>query len=111
MKKVHKYKVIGLMSGTSLDGVDIAFCKFHCKKKIWDFSIQAAQTFPYPKEWKNKLSTAHKLSSEALLELNSRYGKILGQLCNQFIKQKKIKNIDSISSHGHTIFHQPENKF
>jgi anhydro-N-acetylmuramic acid kinase len=109
--KVRKYKVIGIMSGTSLDGVDLAYCKFIRKKKNWDFSIPCAQTFPYPQEWKKKLSTAHLLSGEALLELNSTYGKFLGQRCNQFIKQKKIKEIDLVASHGHTIFHQPRNKF
>ncbi len=99
------------MSGTSLDGVDFAYCKFTLKKGNWEFSIESAQTFPYPKEWRNKLANAHLLSGEALLELNSKYGKYIGQLCNQFIKQKKIKEIDLIASHGHTIFHQPKNKF
>jgi len=99
------------MSGTSMDGVDFAYCQFMVKKKKWEFSIQIAQTFPYSQEWKNKLSTAHLLSGESLLEFNSGYGRFLGQLCNQFIKQKKIKDIDFISSHGHTIFHQPQNKF
>src|SRR5260221_4356571 len=111
VKKVRKYKVIGIMSGTSLDGVDLAYCKFNLKKKIWDFSIEASQTFSYSPEWATKLSSAHLLSGESLLELNSRYGKFLGQLCNQFTKQKKIKKIDLIASHGHTIFHQPNNKF
>jgi len=105
VKKVHKYKVIGVMSGTSLDGVDFAYCKFTKKRKEWAFSIQAAQTFPYPEEWKNKLRSAHVLSGEALSELNSKYGKFLGQLCNQFIRQKKVKGVDLIASHGHTIFH------
>lgn len=99
------------MSGTSLDGVDFAYCKFTLKKKKWNFSIQHAQTFPYSLEWKNELRAAHLLSGEALAELNSRYGKFLGRLCNQFIKQKKIKGIDLIASHGHTIFHQPKNRF
>ncbi len=110
-EKVRKYKVIGLMSGTSLDGVDIAYCKFTLKNKNWDFSIEVAQTFPYPPEWKNKLSTAHSLSGESLIKLHSAYGKYLAQICNQFIKQKKVKKVDLIASHGHTIFHQPQNKF
>jgi len=110
-KKVRKYKVIGIMSGTSLDGVDFAYCKFNLKKKHWQFSIQTAQTFSYSKEWRNKLSSAHLLSGENLLALNSNYGKFIGQQCNQFIKQKKIKKIDLIASHGHTIFHQPHKKF
>nr|HEV8512651.1 anhydro-N-acetylmuramic acid kinase [Cyclobacteriaceae bacterium] len=70
-KKVRKYKVIGIMSGTSLDGVDFAYCKFVHKKKHWQFSIQEAQTFSYPKEWKKNLSSAHLLSGEKLFELNA----------------------------------------
>ena len=99
------------MSGTSLDGVDFAYCKFSYKKKHWQFSIQDAQTFSYSNEWKKNLSSAHLLSGEKLLELNAKYGKFLGQHCNQFIKQKKITKIDLVASHGHTIFHQPSKKF
>ena len=105
------FSAIGIMSGTSLDGVDFAYSKFILKKKHWQFSIQTSQTFSYPKEWRSKLSSAHLLSGEDLLVLNSQYGKFLGQQCNQFIKQKKIKKIDLIASHGHTIFHQPRKKF
>src|SRR6478735_1354380 len=96
-KKARKYKVIGIMSGTSLDGVDFAYCKFIRKQKHWQFSIQDAQTFSYSKEWKKNLSSAHLLSGEDLLALNSAYGKYLGQQCNQFIKQKKIRKIDLIA--------------
>jgi anhydro-N-acetylmuramic acid kinase len=110
-KKVHKYKVIGIMSGTSLDGIDVAYCKFTVKNKKWSFSIQTAQTFSYTIEWRNKLSSAHTLPGQSLMQLHSAYGKYLGQICKQFIKQKKIKKIDLIASHGHTIFHQPKNKF
>jgi len=99
------------MSGTSLDGVDIAYCKFTLRNKKWDFSIQAAQTFSYSTEWKNRLLSTPLLSSEELLQLHSTYGKFLGQLCNQFIGQNKIKTVDLVASHGHTIFHQPKNKF
>jgi len=110
-KKTHKYKVIGIMSGTSLDGVDISYCKLIHKKKKWGFEIRAAQTYAYSSEWKKQLSTAHLLSGEALSQVHAQYGKFLGQLCNQFIGQNKITAVDLIASHGHTIFHQPKNKF
>ncbi len=111
LKTINKYNVIGLMSGTSLDGVDVAFCHFEFKKKQWHFSIEAASTFRYSSDWKNKLSSAQLLSGEKLIQLHSAYGRFLGELCNQFIKKNKVKNIDLISSHGHTIFHQPKEKF
>src|ERR1043165_2303409 len=108
---ISKYNIIGLMSGTSLDGVDIALCNFELKEKQWHFSIKAAQTIKYPAEWKKKLLSAQLLPAEKLLQLHSQYGTFLGELCNRFIAEKKLKLIDLISSHGHTIFHQPQNKF
>jgi len=110
-KPTKKYSVIGLMSGTSLDGVDVAFCHFEQKKKKWHFSIKAAETFKYSKPWKNKLAHAPLTSGEKLMQLHSEYGNFLGELCNEFIRKNQLKQIDLIASHGHTIFHQPENKF
>lgn len=100
-----------MMSGTSLDGVDVAFCHFELKKKQWHFSIDVAQTFPYSTEWKNKLSSSQLLSGEKLIQLHSEYGRFLGELCIRFVRKYKIKKVDLIASHGHTVFHQPQNKF
>jgi anhydro-N-acetylmuramic acid kinase len=107
----RKYKALGLMSGTSLDGVDVAFCHFRMKRKVWHFSIETAKTFKYSKEWKKRLSSAHLLSGEKLMRFHSEYGIYLGELCNEFIKKNHLKDVDLIASHGHTIFHQPKNKF
>ena len=98
------------MSGTSLDGVDIAYCSFE-KKGKWEFSIDKAETISYAKRWKNKLSEAHTLEAEKLSSLHAAYGKFLGTVCNNFISKHKIKNLDFIASHGHTVFHQPKNGF
>lgn len=111
LKTINKYSVIGLMSGTSLDGIDVAFCDFEWGKKQWHFSIKVAETFNYSSKWKTKLSSAPSLSGEKLKQLHSEYGRFLGELINQFVKKNKIKKVDLISSHGHTIFHQPKNKF
>jgi anhydro-N-acetylmuramic acid kinase len=107
----QKYNVIGLMSGTSLDGVDVALCRFELKKKKWLFSIGVSETFKYSKGWKNKLAHAHLISGEELMQLHSEYGNFLGTLCEEFIRKNRLKHIDIIASHGHTIFHQPQNKF
>ena len=98
------------MSGTSLDGVDIAYCTFSFDEH-WSFTLEAAQTVPYPSTWKKKLKQAHTLSAENLLMLDVEYGAYLGSLCKNFLAKNKIKDIHFISSHGHTIFHQPENGF
>jgi len=99
--------VIGLMSGTSLDGIDLVFTSFN-DKNIKEFEIIYAKTFSYSGEWVDKLRNAIHLSSEDLELLNDEYGIFLGERINEFIQEFKIKNIDFIASHGHTVFHQPE---
>ena len=95
------------MSGTSLDGLDIAYCKFTCKDGIWEYEIKEASTISYDQLWIDKLKKAILADSLALLSIHNEYGTWLGQQCKNFIKTHKL-NIDFISSHGHTIFHQPE---
>ncbi|MBI4929358.1 MAG: anhydro-N-acetylmuramic acid kinase [Bacteroidetes bacterium] len=101
-----KYKVIGIMSGTSLDGLDIAYCKFY-KNKSWGYKIIQARTKNYNIKWKKKLNKAFKIKKKNLETLNIEYGNYIGKEILKFIKQKKLSP-DLISSHGHTIFHQPE---
>lgn len=102
------YKVIGLMSGTSLDGLDIAFCTFTYDHR-WSFLFHLGRTVPYSDEWKNKLTKAPSLSKDEMLALDVEYGKYLGQQVNSFIRENKLDDVDLISSHGHTILHQPQN--
>jgi anhydro-N-acetylmuramic acid kinase len=109
-KLKDSYKVIGVMSGTSMDGLDIACCRFQ-KKREWKFEILAAVTLPYSKKWKDKLSNAPFISSVELLALDSLFGRFIGESCKRFIESEKIKNIDLIASHGHTIFHEPSRHY
>lgn len=105
-----KLNAIGLMSGTSLDGLDVCYATFTFSEK-WEFEILKAETIPYPQVWEEKLKKAFFLSAEDLYALNSEYGFYLGETVNQFIQKNHIKNVDVIASHGHTIFHQPNQKF
>ena len=98
---------IGLMSGTSLDGIDLVYVKF-LKKEYSFFEIIHAETVSYSKEWKQVLKQAIHLSSEKLLDLDVVYGKHLGSVLVDFISNYKITEIDFIASHGHTVLHQPE---
>jgi anhydro-N-acetylmuramic acid kinase len=104
------YKVVGLMSGTSLDGLDIACCTFKKKNDQWEFSIEKASTVKYSKSWTKNLANAHLLRGEELVALDAAYGQLLGEASAHFIKTNRLK-VDFIASHGHTIFHQPEKKF
>lgn len=105
------FHAIGLMSGTSLDGLDICFARFGKEGLSWNFEIINAETRPYPAAWEEKLRDSIHLSAEQLLELHSEYGFYLGQAVNTFIKKYRIGHIDLIASHGHTVFHQPKRKF
>ncbi len=110
MESTPIYKVIGLMSGTSLDGLDIAYCTFKKTDQGWVYSIDKATTLKYSSAWLKNLSQAHTLSAEALLALDAEYGKFLGKACSTFMLNHKLK-VDFIASHGHTIFHQPKKGF
>lgn len=94
------------MSGTSLDGLDIAYCIFE-KKKSWSVVIGHAETIKYNKQWQKKLSSAMSLHKEGLLALDKEYGIFIGKQVAKFIRDEKVK-VDFIASHGHTIFHQPQ---
>ena len=98
---------IGLMSGTSLDGLDICYVKFS-KDKNYSFEIIKADTIQYPEKWNVKLKNAFTSDARVLSEMDIEYGTFLGENVNEFIKKHSIKEVDFIASHGHTIFHKPE---
>ena len=104
------YFAIGLMSGTSLDGLDICYAKFQ-NFTNWEFEIIKTETIPYSLEWKNRLQNAILLSAEDLLALDKEYGFYLGEKTQEFISKNNITDLDFIASHGHTVFHQPQRKF
>jgi anhydro-N-acetylmuramic acid kinase len=107
--KQEYYNVVGVMSGTSLDGVDLAHIEFWIKKDQWQFKIKEATTVPYSKIWIEKLKGAIQFSADDLELLNEEYTCLLAKVITDFIAQHKIKNIDAVCSHGHTILHQPQN--
>ncbi|MGM0579481.1 MAG: anhydro-N-acetylmuramic acid kinase [Bacteroidota bacterium] len=103
------FNVIGLMSGTSLDGLDIAFCSFKLKHKKWDWEVMDCETKTYPKDLRLKLRDAIKLGGLDLQQLDVELGKWIGHAVKDFIAENQLK-VDFIASHGHTVFHLPENQ-
>lgn len=95
------------MSGTSLDGVDLAYIHFSGSKKL-RLKIIASETIPYTSIWKNKLTHAFTSNKNDLKLLDIAYGEYLGNLVSDFIKNNAIDKIDFVSSHGHTILHRPD---
>ncbi|APD07270.1 anhydro-N-acetylmuramic acid kinase [Flavobacteriaceae bacterium UJ101] len=104
------YYTIGLMSGTSLDGLDICYAKFTLQEK-WSFEIIEAETIDYDRFWKEKLKNSIHISSEDLLSLDVEFAQFLGNQTQQFIEKYQIQKLDLIASHGHTVFHQPDKGF
>ncbi len=97
------------MSGTSLDGIDLALVTFNYNGH-WSFEINKAETISYSKEWLMELKHLVNQSKESLKNLDVRYTKYLAKIIEEFIAKYDIENIDAICSHGHTALHQPEYK-
>ena len=105
------YKVIGLMSGSSLDGLDIAFVKFTETAGKWEFEIECAACIGYENEWLDKLKNAIHFSALEYQLLHTDYGRFIGNTVNEFIEKFALKHkVSLIASHGHTTFHLPEKK-
>jgi anhydro-N-acetylmuramic acid kinase len=98
--------VLGVMSGTSLDGIDLAMILFKYNGE-WDFSILNATTIPYPEEWLERLKDCVDLSKKDLATLDHEYTLYLAKIIDYFLAEQ-TQLPEFISSHGHTIKHQPE---
>ncbi|GHT66273.1 anhydro-N-acetylmuramic acid kinase [Bacteroidia bacterium] len=96
-----------MMSGTSLDGLDLCLSSFYKEGKRWHFDIEVCQTVAYSDEWREKLQIAHTLPTLDFVALHKSYGKFLGEQARAFLQQNNAQ-ADYIASHGHTIFHQPQ---
>ncbi|WP_396170978.1 anhydro-N-acetylmuramic acid kinase [Flavobacterium sp.] len=105
------YKVIGVMSGTSLDGIDLAAVEFSVLDHKWSFKILEKETISYTEDWVNQLKEAVAFSEEKLTQLNENYTLLLGGIIKDFINKFHLEDIDAVCSHGHTILHQPQNGF
>ncbi|MCW3786702.1 anhydro-N-acetylmuramic acid kinase [Plebeiibacterium sediminum] len=103
---MKQYRVIGVMSGTSLDGLDIALCNIKNEENKWLFEIEKATTVAYENEWKEKLENAQKLSAAEFIHLHRLYGAYIGKKVAEFAQN--MTNLDFVASHGHTVFHKPE---
>lgn len=109
MKK-ESYNVIGVMSGTSLDGLDLCHVQFSLKEN-WQFEIFHAQTMPYDTFWAKTLKSVIERSSPEIKKIDEAYAVYLAETIRSFINKNDITDLDAVCSHGHTVFHQPENKY
>lgn len=101
----NRYRVVGLMSGTSLDGLDMAYVEFWKEDQGWQFDLGPAKSLDYSDKWRFQLKESVDLSGLELSLLNREYGKWLGEKTRDFIDLNRLK-VDFIASHGHTVYHQ-----
>ncbi len=102
-----QYTVIGVMSGTSLDGIDLACVNFTVGTP-WRYSFLATQTVSYSKAWQDKLAALMTASAEEIQHVNDLYTDLLAETIQGFIEHYQLESLDAVCSHGHTLFHEPE---
>lgn len=105
------YRAIGIMSGSSLDGLDLAFVELQETAGKWSYTLKAASCYPYEEEWAEKLRKAPSLTALEYQLLDAAYGHYIGEQTNRFINEHNLHyQAQLIASHGHTSFHIPAKK-
>jgi anhydro-N-acetylmuramic acid kinase len=105
------YRAIGIMSGSSLDGLDIAFVQFQEQAGRWDIEILQSLCTPYKPDWVKHLSEATGLRAHEYQLLHTKFGRFIGEQVNEFIDKNHLQyQVSLIASHGHTVFHDPQNR-
>lgn len=114
MSETITHRVLGLMSGSSLDGLDMAYCKFRCTHsptfELLDWQLLAHDTLAYTKKWQERLATLIHDDAKTFVATHADYGRYMAELVNTFLTKTEIEP-DFIASHGHTIFHFPDQHF
>lgn len=103
------YRAIGLMSGSSLDGLDIAFVSFEEIRGKWAFELRKQKCVPFTADWQIRLANAANLTPREFIQLDYDLGVFMGNAVKEFIQENTLDHqIQLIVSHGHTIFHEPQ---
>ncbi len=104
----ERYSVLGLMSGTSLDGLDICHAEFFRENSQWKFQILEYHTYPIPEKISKDINAFSSLDPEQIKNLSHEFGEFSGHSIISFLKEKNVTHIDLIGAHGHTLFHDPK---
>lgn len=108
---MQEFYAIGVMSGSSLDGLDVAYCSFLFENSKWRFEVLVAECISFDDKLIKRLKQATLLSAYDFVKLDVEFGQYIGTKVSEFITRHNILKLDFIASHGHTIFHHPEYKF
>lgn len=101
------YRVLGLMSGTSLDGLDVAYCEFNYKQGKWTYDIKKATTYAYDEDFKQKIRSMEETSAREFARFSVEIGHFFGKKAKTFLDTHSL-DVDFVASHGQTIFHRPD---
>ena len=106
---MKEYRIIGLMSGTSVDGLDMAYVRFWGTHQKPEYEILLAECLPYETLWQEKLRGAYYQTAEGITALHAEYGRYLGATVRNFAQRRHISDqVDFVASHGHSVFHRPD---
>ncbi|MFQ5446145.1 MAG: anhydro-N-acetylmuramic acid kinase, partial [Saprospiraceae bacterium] len=109
-----RYRTLGLMSGSSLDGLDLALCHLEVAEgKVVHWELHQAGTLPFSEQWQKRLAALPAATAFELACAHADFGRYMGKLVQAFFSKNTLraKDIDLIASHGHTIFHEPTSGF
>jgi anhydro-N-acetylmuramic acid kinase len=104
---INTYTILGCMSGTSLDGLDLACCHFRLHEEKWEYAILAAETIPYTDAWQQRLAGLMEADALTFIKTDRELGKWMGEQARVFMDRHHVQP-QAVASHGHTIFHKPE---
>lgn len=111
-----EHRILGVISGSSLDGIDMAHCNFKFNRtsegalQLTKWTLNACATYPFDPEWYSDLSDGTHASATDLLKLDQLFGKLIGSKASEFLSNRSLV-ADYIASHGHTIHHYPSDGF
>ena len=107
MKRWHG---IGMMSGTSLDGVDLAYCEFSLDDGEWSYRLLRAETIPLSEKWKARLAHLDQVDARTYARTHVYWGRELGLMARFFISRYGL-DPQFVACHGQTIFHEPDKNY
>lgn len=112
MSKEKQFRVVGLMSGSSLDAVDLAVCRFDIapeasERPVLDWEMEATDAIPFPAEWRERLRQLPRANAATYVKTDVELGHYFGWITRRFLEERRLR-VDAIASHGHTIFHFPK---
>lgn len=104
------YRGIGMMTGTSMDGADLAYCAFWEENGHWQYELLASETVPLEESWVSRLAYLEAADARTFARTHVYLGHYFGKMIARFIQDKQLSP-EFVALHGQTIFHQPEKNY